>query len=48
MRSLSFFEQYLFFTFPFSFIYFVEGESVFVVALAHQSRCPGYWRERLP
>ncbi len=40
--------RYLFSTFPFSFIYFVEGESVFVVALAHQSRRPGYWRERLP
>ena len=39
--------RYVLSTFPFSFIYFVEGETVFVVALAHQSRRPGYWRERL-
>lgn len=40
--------RYVLPTFPFSLIYFVEGENVFVVALAHQSRRPGYWRERLP
>lgn len=40
--------RYVLPSFPFSFIYFVEGETVFIVALAHQSRRPGYWRERLP
>ena len=39
--------RYVFPTFPFSFVYFVDGEHVSVVALAHQSRRPGYWRERL-
>lgn len=34
-------------TFPFSVIYFTEDESVFVVALAAQSRRPDYWRNRL-
>lgn len=39
--------RYVFPNFPFSFIYFFEEEIVFVVALAHQSRRPGYWSERL-
>ena len=34
-------------TFPYTIIYFVEGESVVVVAVAHEKRRPGYWRERL-
>lgn len=32
--------------FPHGVIYYVEGESVFVVAVAHPSRRPGYWRKR--
>lgn len=32
--------------FPLSFIYAVEPERVFVVAVAHQRRRPGYWHSR--
>jgi toxin ParE1/3/4 len=34
-------------TFPYTVIYFVEDEIVFVVAVAHQKRRPRYWRDRL-
>ena len=40
--------RYVFPTFPFSLIYFVEGDVVVVVAVANENRRPGYWRERLP
>jgi hypothetical protein len=33
--------------FPYRLVFFVEGESVLVVAVAHLRRRPGYWRERL-
>jgi toxin ParE1/3/4 len=39
--------RYIFPSFPFSLVYFIDQETVFVVALEHQSRRPGYWRERL-
>jgi plasmid stabilization system protein ParE len=39
--------RYVFPTFPFSLVYFVESEVINVVAIAHGSRRPGYWRERL-
>ena len=32
--------------FPYSIIYQVKPEEVRVIALAHQSRRPGYWRGR--
>ena len=32
--------------FPFSIIYFVEPGQIVVVAVAHQSRRPDYWRTR--
>ena len=32
--------------FPFSFIYAEEPDAILVVAVAHQSRRPGYWRKR--
>jgi plasmid stabilization system protein ParE len=32
--------------FPFSVIYTVSGEEIRVWAVAHQSRRPGYWRDR--
>jgi plasmid stabilization system protein ParE len=35
-------------TFPYTVVYFVEDEIVFVVAVAHQKRHPRYWRDRLP
>lgn len=32
--------------FPFSLIYSVEVDEILVVAVAHQKRRPGYWRDR--
>ncbi len=32
--------------FPFSVIYALEEASIVIVAVAHQRRRPGYWRER--
>jgi ParE toxin of type II toxin-antitoxin system, parDE len=34
-------------SFPLSLIYLVRGDLVFLVAVAHMSRRPGYWRERI-
>jgi hypothetical protein len=34
--------------FPYSLMYVVEPEELFVVAVAHQSRRPAYWADRLP
>ncbi|HYO79318.1 MAG TPA: type II toxin-antitoxin system RelE/ParE family toxin [Thermoanaerobaculia bacterium] len=39
--------RYVFPTFPFSLIYFIEDEVVFVVSLASEHKPPGYWRDRL-
>jgi plasmid stabilization system protein ParE len=33
--------------FPFSIIYFLEPEQIVVVAMAHQSRSPEYWKVRI-
>ena len=33
--------------FPFTIIYLVESNEVVVVAVAHQSRSPGYWKGRM-
>lgn len=33
--------------FPFSLIYAVEANAILIVAVAHQSRRPGYWRDRV-
>jgi hypothetical protein len=33
--------------FPYSIVYRVESSRVLVVAGAHTSRRPGYWRDRL-
>ena len=33
--------------FPFVLVYVIRGTMVFIVALAHTKRKPGYWRERL-
>ncbi|MBA5639708.1 type II toxin-antitoxin system RelE/ParE family toxin [Duganella sp. LX20W] len=32
--------------FPFSIIYRDEAEGILVIAVAHRSRRPGYWRDR--
>jgi plasmid stabilization system protein ParE len=33
--------------FPFTIIYFIESSEIVVVAVAHQSRSPEYWKERM-
>jgi plasmid stabilization system protein ParE len=33
--------------FPFNIFYAVEADAIVIVAVAHQSRHPGYWRERV-
>ena len=33
--------------FPFSLIYLAEVDTVVIVAVAHQRRRPGYWRDRI-
>jgi toxin ParE1/3/4 len=32
--------------FPFALIYRIERDEVQILAVAHHSRRPGYWRER--
>ena len=39
--------QLVWYRFPFTIIYAVSGESLYVVALAHHKRLPGYWRSRV-
>ncbi|MGI9068072.1 MAG: type II toxin-antitoxin system RelE/ParE family toxin [Pyrinomonadaceae bacterium] len=34
--------------FPFSILYRVRENVVFITAVAHQRRRPGYWRNRIP
>ncbi len=34
--------------FPYTMIYTIAEQEVMVLAMAHQSRRPGYWRDRLP
>jgi plasmid stabilization system protein ParE len=41
-------QRYVFPTFPFSLVYFVEGNVVIIVAIAPDNKEPGYWRDRLP
>ena len=33
--------------FPYSVIFLIEADRIFVVALAHAKRRPGYWKARL-
>lgn len=33
--------------FPYQVVYFVNGEELVLVAFAHQSRRPGYWKHRI-
>jgi len=32
--------------FPFMIVYYVRGNDVFVIAIAHMHRRPGYWMDR--
>jgi len=34
--------------FPYSLMYVIDPDGLFVVAVAHQSKRPGYWADRLP
>ena len=34
--------------FPYSLMYVVEPDELFVVAVAHQSKRPAYWADRIP
>jgi len=36
--------RFPFWRFPYNLVYFVEKETVVVVAVAHQRRRPGYWK----
>jgi len=38
--------RFLFRRFPYSIIYRVRRDEVFITAIAHQKRRPGYWRKR--
>ena len=33
--------------FPFSLIYSVEANAILIIAVAHQHRRPGYWKNRI-
>jgi toxin ParE1/3/4 len=32
--------------FPYSIVYRVAGDQIFIIAIAHWSRRPGYWKDR--
>jgi hypothetical protein len=34
--------------FPYRVVYFVDGDLLTIVAIAHSKRRPGYWRDRVP
>jgi toxin ParE1/3/4 len=38
--------RYVFPRYPFALLYRIRGEEVFITAVAHHSRRPGYWRHR--
>lgn len=38
--------RFVFPRYPFTLLYRIKGEVVFITAVAHQSRRPGYWRHR--
>jgi toxin ParE1/3/4 len=46
-RYLAGTRRYVFPTYPYSVVYFVEGDIIRIVAVAHDNRRPGYWRKRL-
>ena len=33
--------------FPYSIVYVVEAERIYILAIMHQRRRPGYWKKRL-
>ena len=41
------FRRILLARFPYSLIYSIESKRIWVIAVAHYRRRPGYWRERV-
>jgi toxin ParE1/3/4 len=41
------FRRHLIRQFPYSIVYRIEGDHIFVLAIAHWSRNPGYWKTRI-
>ena len=41
------FRRYLLQKFPYGIIYQLTSQSIFVVAVMHLNRKPGYWKERI-
>ncbi|MGB0495224.1 MAG: type II toxin-antitoxin system RelE/ParE family toxin [Kangiellaceae bacterium] len=41
------FRRFLLSKFPFSIIYRTSGNTIFVLAIMHNSRKPGYWSDRV-
>ena len=41
------FRRILLARFPYSLIYSIETERIWVIAVAHHRRRPGYWQERI-
>ncbi|PYQ28370.1 MAG: hypothetical protein DMF56_16300 [Acidobacteria bacterium] len=39
--------RYVFPTYPYSLVYFLDDNVIRIVAVAHEKRRPGYWRKRL-
>ena len=39
--------RFLFARFPYSLIYGIDGETIVVIAVAHQHREPRYWADRI-
>lgn len=40
------FHRFLLNKFPFSVIYHINHDTIYIVAIMHQSRKPNYWRKR--
>jgi len=40
------YRRYLLKRFPYGMIYRIEGEKIFIIAVAHLHKKPGYWRDR--
>lgn len=41
------FKRYILNKFPFSILYKVSNEQIFIIAIMHNSRNPNYWKKRL-
>ena len=39
--------RFFFTRFPYSMIYGIDGDTIVVIAIAHQHREPGYWADRI-